>query len=241
MSLNSRLDSHQICNGEFIVLVPFAKKSQQLSSPPKPAYDSTIPPLSFQDSSMSSAANSAWLDMMSELSDVLSDSAIPSSSSYMQKFSLKKEMSMSESLEECLSTNAQKKRKVDGNHALHDILNSHSKDVFDEQIRMKISQFVGLANCLSNSKTGRCLLFERFCKRTDKECCMCPPWLKKVMKCFSFLNIFYAFFHSQQKCLTWKVIEEALKHPSNFGLDGVCISDLKNLSILSPKVILIFL
>ena len=239
MSLHSRLDSHQICSGEFIVLVPFCKKTHQFSSPQGPAEESSTASLCSHDRSISSAANSAWLDMMSDLSHMSTislDSAIPNKSSSSDKLSHEKEVLPCKTSEQT-STNTGKKRKVDGNHSLRDILSSDSKDVFDQQTSIEISRIVSSVNCLLDSNTGRCLLFERFGRKLDQHSCMCPSWLKKVLKCFSFLNILYAFFRAQCKYLTWTVIEEALKHPSNFGVDDVCISDVHNLSILCPKVI----
>lgn len=220
------------------MLVPFAKKSKQLASPHVPAEENTSPSMCSHDSSMASAADSAWLDMMGELShmsNVSSESVISNSNNSLNKSSNEKEVLMGETSEQ-LSTDTRKKRKVDSNRSLRDILSSDSKDVFDQQSRIEISRVVGSVNCLSNANTGGCLLLERFGKKLGNDSCICPSWLKKVLKCFSFLNIFYAFFHAQCKPFTWAIIEEALKHSSNFGLDDVFVSDVENLSILCPKV-----
>ncbi|XP_020277328.1 uncharacterized protein LOC109851548 [Asparagus officinalis] len=172
------------------------------------------------------------------MSNVSFESVISNSSNSLNQSSNEKEV-LKGDISVQPSTNTRKKRKVDSNRSLCDILSSDSRDVFDQQSRIEISRVVGSVNCLSNANTGGCLLIERFGNKHGNDSCICPSWLKKVLKCFSFLNIFYAFFHAQCKPLTWAIIEEALKHSSDFGLDDVFVSDVESLSILCPKSVVI--
>ena len=95
------------------------------------------------------AANSAWLDIMNDLSymsNISSDSAVPNSNSSSDKLSNGKEVLGSETSEQ-ISIITKRKRKVDSSHALHDILSSDSKDVFDQQTHIQISRIVSSVNC----------------------------------------------------------------------------------------------
>ncbi|KAJ6813656.1 uncharacterized protein M6B38_142540 [Iris pallida] len=235
LSLDSQIEPHQIKNGEFIVLVPFIKKTQQTSAKLDPSEEMVASSECCQDSLRSPAADSAWLDMMTDLSS-LSDIAPPNCSS--DKLNNEKEDVSMRDYSMKFSSSSKHKRKASSNPILHDIFCYGPKDVFHHDTSCKISQFVDSINCLTNSSTGVCLLLEEFVKTPDKDRCACPLWLKKLLKSFNLLNIFYAFFQMQNKGLTWNVIEEALKHPCSFGLDDVYISDVKNLSVLCPKVII---
>jgi len=66
--------------------------------------------------------------------------------------------------------------------------------------------------------------------------CLCPAWLKLIMKAFAFLNIFSAFHHLQQKKLTTARLEEVL---NKLGKSGIKL-DMKNIehvSLVCPKVL----
>ncbi|XP_038983505.1 uncharacterized ATP-dependent helicase YprA-like isoform X1 [Phoenix dactylifera] len=243
LRLESRMENHQIEHGEFMVLVPFTKKTQRFSVEPDPPGPQTGPSKSSRESMVSSAAESAWLDIMndlSSLSDVAGLDGAPSNFSLSNKLGGGKEEALKVEGSSKLSLNTKRKREPENDHVLRDILRSDFKNVFEQQTSDRISQFVESASCLSSPTMGSCLLFEEFFT-TSKETgqCVCPSWLKRVLKNFTFLNIFYAFFHIQGKCMTWDCIEEALKNRRRIGLDDICISDVENLSLLCPKVVVI--
>lgn len=240
LRLESHIENHQVEHGEFMVLVPFTKKNRQFSVEPDPAGPQTGPSKSSRENVVSSAADSAWHDIMndlSSLSDVAQLDGAPSNFSLSNKLGGGKEEVLKFEGYSKHSSNMKRKREPENDHMLRDILCSDFKNVLEQQTSDRISQFVESASCLSSPTKGSCLLFEEFFKTSSEaEQCVCPSWLKRVMKNFTFLNIFYAFFHIQGKFMTWDCVEEALKNHGSFGLDDVCISDVENLSLLCPKV-----
>ncbi|XP_010936422.1 uncharacterized protein [Elaeis guineensis] len=243
LRLESRIEDYQIEPGEFMVMVPFTKKSRQFSVEPDPPGPHTGPSKSSRESMVSSAADLAWLDIMndlSSLSDVSQLDGAPSNFSPSNKVGGGKEGVLKVEGSSKLSSNTKRKREPENGHILRDILCSDFKNVFEQQTSDKIRQFVESAGCLSSPTKDSCLLFEEFFKTSNEtEQCVCPSWLKRLLKNFTFLNTFYAFFHIQGKCMTWECIEGALKNRGRFGLDDACISDVENLSLLCPKVVVI--
>ncbi|THU68520.1 hypothetical protein C4D60_Mb08t04750 [Musa balbisiana] len=174
LSLDSRVDDYPVEHGEFMVLVPFTKKSGRLPVENGPLVRS--PPNRPLDSVPSPAADMAWRDIMNDLSS----------------------------------------------------LSGITKDEITPN-------GCGPSNYLSSS----CLLFEEYFRSTSmSQHCVCPSWLKRVLKNFTFINILCALFQMQKKFLTWKCIDEALKQPGTFGLENTCGSDVENLSLLCPQVVL---
>ncbi|PKA61058.1 DEAD-box ATP-dependent RNA helicase 17 [Apostasia shenzhenica] len=228
LDLNSRIDSQQIKEGEFIVLVPFVKKSQKLSSQQYPVDQSFRPSMPPGENLASQTADSTWLDTMNDISSI-AHTLHRSGISGMEK--------VEEPHDECPA----KRKKLSGNYdAIHDLLSSGSKDVFDHQICGKICELVESIKCFSNPITGTCLLLEHFAEKSlNTEQCACPLWLKRVLKAFTLLNVLYAFFYRQNKSVTWNLLEQVLKQSGIFGLDDLSTSFVEKLSLVSPKVIII--
>ncbi|XP_065021622.1 uncharacterized protein LOC103993793 isoform X4 [Musa acuminata AAA Group] len=144
--------------------------------------------------------------------------------------------------ERCRKTSMKRtcKRKLDDSHVLlRDLLCSDEKNIFDQLMSDRIRCIVESVCCLCNADSGSCLLFEEYFRSTSmSQHCVCPSWLKRVLKNFTFINILCALFQIQKKFLTWKCIDEALKQPGTFGLENTCGSDVENLSLLCPLVVL---
>ncbi|KAH7665147.1 DNA helicase protein [Dioscorea alata] len=242
LRLESRIDSVSIDNGEFLVLVPFAKKTQVVSPRNDHPEEINTQSAATEQGMMHEASHSAWKEIMNDLSsisEILPDDSIKTSFGALNNAGSSKNEGLKS---ESSGKDSFKRRKKDTvmNSTLWDIFSSKSKNVFDRETCGKVLQLVESVNCLSDSQSGKCLLFEGSVKITVKmEKCSCQFWLKKVLKTFTLLNIMYAFCQMAQKCMTLSVLEEELKHASIFGLDDLCISDVENLSRLCPKVVVI--
>ncbi|XP_020090142.1 uncharacterized protein LOC109711479 isoform X2 [Ananas comosus] len=228
LRLDSAIESLHIDRGEFIVLIPFAKKSLQLSGEVDPADQSTA---SSKPCEVSAASISAWQDIMNDLSSISQTSQADTTPKDVGPSnivnSVKEKVSM------------KRKRNGDNDCVIREILRSDFENVFEPHSSDRIRRVVEPVSCLC-SDTGCCFLFEEFFKLSNiTEQCMCPPWLKRLLKVFTFLNVFYAFFQMQCKCLTRDYLEGAMRQAHSFGLDNVSISDVETLSRLCPKVVLI--
>lgn len=239
LSLDSRVDDYPVEHGEFMVLVPFTKKSGRLPVENGPLVRS--PPNRPLDSVPSPAADMAWRDIMNDLSSLsgITKDEITRSGPSNYLSSKKGETSVGE---RCRKTLLKRtcKRKLDDSHVLlRDLLCSDEKNIFDQLMSDRIRCIVESVCCLCNADSGSCLLFEEYFRSTStSQHCVCPFWLKRVLKNFTFINILCALFQIQKKFLTWKCIDEALKQPGTFGLENTCGSDVENLSLLCPLVVL---
>ncbi|XP_018685896.1 uncharacterized protein LOC103993793 isoform X1 [Musa acuminata AAA Group] len=239
LSLDGRVDDYPVEHGEFMVLVPFIKKSGQIPVENGPPVRS--PPNRPLDSVPSPAADMAWRDIMNDLSSLsgITKDEITRSGPSNYLSSKKGETSVGE---RCRKTSMKRtcKRKLDDSHVLlRDLLCSDEKNIFDQLMSDRIRCIVESVCCLCNADSGSCLLFEEYFRSTSmSQHCVCPSWLKRVLKNFTFINILCALFQIQKKFLTWKCIDEALKQPGTFGLENTCGSDVENLSLLCPLVVL---
>lgn len=240
LRLDSAIESLHIDRGEFIVLIPFAKKSLQLSGEVDPADQSTT---SSKPCEVSAASLSAWQDIMNDLSSISQTSqaeTTPKDVGPSQADTTPKDVGPSNivnSVKEKVSM--KRKRNGDNECVIREILSSDFENVFEPHSSDRIRHVVEPVSCLC-SDTGCCFLFEEFFKLSNvTEQCMCPSWLKRLLKVFTFLNVFYAFFQMQCKCLTRDYLEGAMRQAHSFGLDNVSISDVETLSCLFPKVVLI--
>ncbi|XP_020572904.1 uncharacterized protein LOC110019546 isoform X2 [Phalaenopsis equestris] len=233
LNSDSRIDNHQIEGGEFMVLVPFTKRSPQLPSQHNSiAQDSC--PSKFKGNSVSSIADSIWLDIMGDISS-LSDIS-PNDSSNNVVGTSQRRGEESPEFEKPV-----KRRKLSDNfYSIHDILCSDFKDILDQRKSIEFCHLVESINCLSDPTTEMCFLQEYFDKGLPgDDQCACPLWLRRVLKTFTLINVLYAFFHLQRKCLTMGFLEGALKQPNIFGLDDLCFSYVEKLSLLCPTVVVV--
>ncbi|KAG0488924.1 hypothetical protein HPP92_007735 [Vanilla planifolia] len=233
LSLDDLISSLEIGEGEFMVLVPFAKKKRQLPLQLDPTMEGAEPSVRSQENQPSSAADSVWLDIMGDISS-LND--IPSDDFGAEVDSIRG----ANGEESPVIDNPEKRRKSGDFKAIEDILCSDKQDFLGKNTSDKIGKFVDSISCLSDLNTGRCLLLEFCCDECPAaENCACPLWLKKVLKTFTLLNVLYAFFHSQRNFMTWSFLNETFKQPNLFGLDELCMLDVEKLSLLSPEVVML--
>ncbi|KAI0525197.1 hypothetical protein KFK09_004589 [Dendrobium nobile] len=234
LNLNSRIGSHQIEGGQFMVLVPFTKKNQPVPLQQDPIEQDSQPLMNSGGNSQS-AADSIWLDILgdiSSMSNISTDDFSNNVDSTSQTWG-EEDVSVAEK--------PKKRRKLsDSFCTIHDLLCSDFEDIFDQNKSNKICQLVESVNCLSDPNTGMCLLQ----KYSDKgipedDQCACPLWLRRVLKTFTLMNVLYAFFHLQRKCMTLGFLKGAFNQPNMFGLDDLYISYVDKLSLLCPKVVVV--
>ncbi|KAI3726829.1 hypothetical protein L1987_66635 [Smallanthus sonchifolius] len=230
LNLQSQI-SNLISHGEFIVLIPFMKKDKQKSV--DPCTDS----LNTNQCSTSIFADSTWSDMMKDLSSLREREIDGDDSHHPVGFegaysNVQHEADMGdfESL-------------VDETLLILNTLQSCDIDELDVKSCEKFMKVLESVNCLYDPKSKNCML-----RNTNIRCgemehaadssysCLCPSWLKVVLKMFYFLNIYSTFLQVQQKKVTLLSLEEGLNRLSKFGLGFDC-ADLENLSLLCPKVI----
>ncbi|XP_072971707.1 uncharacterized protein [Typha angustifolia] len=240
LTLETQVGNFQMKNGEFLVIVPFTRKSHQFpleSAPPEEVNNSA------KCSEASSAADSTWKDIMNDLSSL---SSTPRAETTPINFGsldnldngIKKAALGGNSSN--LSLNRKRKKAGDLDDVLLELLHPDIMNLFERHTSDRVCQIVESVNCLSNPDSDRCFLFEklfRLSNETDR--CMCPPWLKRFLKVFTFLNVLYAFFQMQRTCISWDCLERVFKQPGSFALDDFGVSDVENLSVLFPKVVAI--
>ena len=241
MRLQSRIGAHSIKPGEVLVLVPFVKKVAGNNQSQK--CDQSEPEMATKAcGSMSKFANSTWSDMMQDLSFLRDDSSDGTPSvSNIGSFDVGDGRGD-------FAREAKRKRGFGCDDIILEMLEaSRSKSVMDEQNFRRLVEILELVNCLSYQDSGDCMLWRR---KASLQCsglgmhngngnsCLCPEWLKKIVKAFAFLNIFSALVQLQQETTTPTLLEQALEKLAKFGVD-LGMQDMEHLSIISPKVIYI--
>lgn len=239
LDLQSRISSHSIEVGDFIVLVPFTKKDrlhdqhQSATTPDLP--DQRLP---------SEYADLAWSDMMQDLSALNDEN--------QTRFRSANSGGRNEVMKKTSGTSPSKKkekRRLDdskqGGHIdeyITALLESDSKNIFDEENYKKLVDVLETVCCLSDPHYGDCFIAEIFlgeneCDsyREKSRTCICPLWLKNIMKGFAFLNMFSAFLQLHQEKITWSLLKQAVNWLGDSGLH-IGVIDLENVITLCPKV-----
>ncbi|XP_068668097.1 uncharacterized protein [Aristolochia californica] len=240
-----QITNNSIDSEGFVVLVPFTVKN--ILPAEHQEYDISSSLLrNSHDTSMSSASDTAWSDIMQDLS-VLSDMSTKG-----LEPSIASEDTVCGDRNSNISTLIGKqKRCLKGQKTgdmLHSILHSSCENVFGGQSCSNLHQALESANCLTNSLTGDCLLSEEFgtliIKNADmiqvahgSEFCACPTWLKKLLKSFTFLNIYSGFIQMLGQDVTYNCLKEAMNQFNSSTLGEVCLADVENLSLICPKVV----
>ncbi|KAF9587578.1 hypothetical protein IFM89_004036 [Coptis chinensis] len=206
MRMESIISSYTIEKEEFIVLVPFTKKNIQSQTHSKP-YDQLV-----KRTPSSNCTDSTWDDLMQDLS------------SFVERNRNNK------GLYEI------PKKDESRNGLVGDVINGgKSGIVLDEKGYEKVVKVMDRVNCLCDAKSLECLISKLLGFSYGKSC-HCPVWLKKLLKVFSFLNIFSGFLQMQSVDVTCDRLNGAMKKLGVFGLD-LCIEDVKQLSVLCPKIV----
>ncbi|VVB13674.1 unnamed protein product [Arabis nemorensis] len=208
LSLNSRVSDITVNGGDLLVLVPFAKKEH--SQTPKTEFS--------EPSSASRFSNSAYSGLIRECSTSTRDETAARAESRS-------------------SVGTKRKRKRDQETCpvefLRGVLESDCKDAFKGQnTEKKLAEVLKSRNCLTSPGFGKCLMS----RETSSYSCSCPDWLKLIMETFTFLNLFSSLIESLGDKLYFTCLNESLDRLAMSGV-RVGIEDVKNLSIICPKVV----
>ena len=213
LNTESSLRRYLIDDGDFVVLIPFVKRTRDLQQPEIPSENSKR----FESWTQ---ADSTWKDMMEDLKSLSDAPNAPPSDSFKPTKSNRTEF--------CLLF-------------LRNFLRN-SKSVLDSLPKCQgSSPDSGLADCLSDSDRGSCYYSYEFCRDSGNfGLCTCPVWLKRLVKCFSFLNAAHSFLIMQHRGIEWQCLRQALEHPGVHQVDEFSISDVELLMLLFPMVVNLF-
>lgn len=235
LTLHTHIGALAIHRGEFLVLIPFIKKDRPQT--PNPNFATNEVP---KQTPISSYADSAYSDMMQELSSLVdqsnNSSAQPSYKADNMFSGYKRKWDFDNSTD-CSTS------KDEGPYSfLWNVLQSPNKNIIEEQNCEKFIEVLESLNCLTNPHSGKCALLASWGNCDIGVCgdkngsCLCPSWLKRIMRAFAFLNIFSAFLQMQKEEITSAGLKVALKQLEKFGFRAG-FEDIEHISVLSPKVI----
>ncbi|CAM8938570.1 unnamed protein product [Rhodiola kirilowii] len=239
LNLKTRLDYQAISRGSFIVIIPFimkgTKKAQQCSDPVVEREQGV------ENRSSVNIADLAWQDIMNDVSDLrdISNSANDHSSEIRNPGSGVTGVGCSTFSGEKTCISEEEIR----DDLIVSILQSHNESGLLGENCITLVKVLEMVGCLSDQESGECLLYrksrilnhcESLSNKNDIRSCVCPSWLKAVLKAFTFLNIVSANLQQQGNDTTWDFLTEVLVHLENSGL-LIGLENLDALSLLCPK------
>jgi DEAD/DEAH box helicase domain-containing protein len=236
LQLHDEIGSYIIQSGEFLVLVPFAKK--ELTRLEKP--DSVLSSSNVAcNAPTSNLADTAWSNIMEDLSE-LRETAEKIDDTNVSNLERNKERTVEVEIKRGLDSEKEIELPY---HLILNTLDCTNESALGKSNCEVFSKVLELVNCLSGLPLGHCQLFKRACLMKGAcgndgggVTCLCPLWLKTVVKSFAFVNIFSAFLHLKGRKLTMSLLEEGLDQFSKFGVK-LGLHDMKHLSLLCPHVI----
>ncbi|KAJ8772204.1 hypothetical protein K2173_027381 [Erythroxylum novogranatense] len=233
LSVECGLGTLDIEPGDFFVLIPFTKKDR----PKKSEFSNNLPP---QQASISKFANSAYSDMLQELSSLFDKPAGDNTRQLNY---------------EPGRTDFGHKRKRDFDKCndswedeggpcafLWKVLQSPDKSIFEQQNCQKFVEILQSMNCLSNPDSQSCAFLAIMASGgrgvfvDNGASCLCPAWLKRILEAFAFLVILSAFLRMRRQEITLALLKEALAQLGKFG-SQVVFEDIEHLSLICPKVV----
>lgn len=237
MRLRTQIASYPIQRHEFLVLIPFTKKEKEPSRT-SDSLQHDVPHTTNASSSTSELADSTWSSIKEDLSllrDATENNASNSESG--------KEKPLETSTEGALGREKQIELPY---HLILNTLRDGGDGPLGDHNCEVFAKVLESVNCLSELPLGHCKLLKRARSKggggggvrkrvSDGAICLCPPWLKIVVKAFALVNIFSAFIYLQRRDLTSILLEEALSELAKFGIK-IGLGDIKNLSLLCPHV-----
>lgn len=246
LTLQSQISSFSIGSGDFFVLVPFAKKDRQQTQ----EIDQSAEPSMVQTGSLASKlAESAYSDIMQDLSSLKSGSSQENHPDGEVELQDRKKKAWRTSEVHSLPVKCKRKSIRDKSQGpshdiVLDLLQTSQSNILDEEKCKKFLQILEFINCLSDPVTEKCILKRDNSRDHETDpctsgfsLCLCPSWLKNIMKAFFFLNIYSTFLQLWHMRISLSGLRKALDHLTKFGCQ-VGIPDIEHLSLLCPKVIL---
>ncbi|XP_021757197.1 uncharacterized protein LOC110722235 [Chenopodium quinoa] len=244
LGVKSLIGSHSINCGEFVALMPFTKKakSQNIHSEESGVSSQTTP-----QSEPSHVAESAWRDMMEDLSYLNNTMSSEEHSGCLpDHFDKSKGVMINENLS---SNYARKRRKISqveskaglADDLISSLLRFSNRHVLDQEVCESFLKILESVHCLSDAETGNCMLSSKFNMQGNGQpaqpsCCLCPTWLTIMMQSFAFLNIFAGFLQVNHEAVTFDLVKNSLNKLRELGFCA-SVEDLKRLPDLCPKVV----
>ncbi|KAL1824977.1 hypothetical protein ACET3Z_011755 [Daucus carota] len=248
LSLGSQVSHYPTHPGDFFILIPFTKKDQKQEQKHEEVL--AAPNVTSQCSS-SNIADSTWSDLMQDLS-CLQNTATNENQPYAELQGMTFDSRTGDSRKHnvtCSSETKWRTKSVSSEHEetanslLESILQSSSNNIFDGKNCERFLHLSGLIDCLADPLSGTCLLNNAISKDSEKGpylskggLCLCPLWMKDIMKRFCFLNLYSTVLGFQGKLVTFVGLKGALDQLTESGFQ-IGILDLEQLSALCPKVV----
>uniref|UniRef100_A0A7N0TFF9 Uncharacterized protein n=1 Tax=Kalanchoe fedtschenkoi TaxID=63787 RepID=A0A7N0TFF9_KALFE len=243
LSTKTRLDCQAIGRGSFIVIIPFIKKdTNKAKQPSDPLVEKEQ---GVGNSSSVSLADLAWQDIMndmSELRDISNDAAECSSLMGNPGSGV-----TDEKAREGFNTRVFEKARISEEGVRDDlivsILQSPNKNALLGENCETLVRVLEMEDCLLDEDFKECLLYRKsrllnncasLCTENNSSSCICPSWLKAVLRAFTFLNIVSAYRQQQRTEMTWDFLTKVMVHLENSGLQ-IGVENLRSLSLLCPK------
>ncbi|KMT10853.1 hypothetical protein BVRB_5g113540 isoform A [Beta vulgaris subsp. vulgaris] len=246
LGVQSQIGSHSINPGEFIALMPFTKKEKSRNVQ---CEGSGVALQTTQQGAPSSLAESAWRDMMEDLSYLSNTVSSEEQSGCLPNSSSDKSKDEASDKKHTKNYSRKRRRKVESKAGLAEdlissLLLSSKNSVLDEDVCGKFLQVLESVHCLSDAETGNCMLLSKVDMQENGQpyqpscSCLCPPWLTIMMKTFTFLNIFAGFLqvHHESVMMTFDLVNDSLDKLRELGFCA-SVEDLKRLPDLCPKVV----
>ncbi|KAL2462078.1 ATP-dependent helicase [Abeliophyllum distichum] len=247
LKMQRGISSYSLFPGEFIVLIPFTKKDKQQTERMEEYAGPSKDP-NPKESSVNNMAESAWSELMQDLSalhDTSSNENLPNvelKSMNVEYEDNHAERKTSRTKRKRLPNRDKKEGPLDD--LLLRMLKKSSNEVLDEQNCKVFIEVLESSSCLNDPGLGTCVMGEAADMQDNKtdpctsnsSLCKCPPWLKDIMMAFSFSNIYSAFLQLRQQKITISALQGALDQLHRFGFRPG-IMELEHLSELCPQVI----
>lgn len=246
LDLQSEISSYSVGVADFFVTVPFVKKDRKHRQ--RVEASETVPKDSNSNDRLpKDSAESVWSDLMQDLScfrdmpnhEKLAEPNMTSKNSGNENGC---EMRTSSTMKRQKNLSNQDKQNPSCD-ALN-ILQTSGDGMLDEHTLQKFLKFVDSSSCVSELATGSCVMREAAvvvgCKldSCESSSCLCPLWLKDMMKTFILVNVYSAYLQLSQKQITVAAVMESMEQLHKFG-SHPGIADLEQLSRLCPQVILL--
>ncbi|KAK3225471.1 hypothetical protein Dsin_005333 [Dipteronia sinensis] len=245
LSVQSQVSSVSIEPGEFFVLILFTKKDRPQT--PKADFSKTSSSVSKHNLISKTFADSTYADMMQELSSLHEEDLSSNISSNQPKFCDSYTMDFGKVNREPLETKRKRSNQEACPYAfLWSVLRSTNTNAFEGQNCEKFVEVLESVKCLSDPKSGKCMLLREANRRSGSEgifkssnngsSCFCPDWLNKIVEAFAFVSIFNAYLQLRGEKVTLTHVKDALNQLAKFGVQ-VGIKNIEHLAILCPKVV----
>ncbi|KAL6541223.1 hypothetical protein OROHE_010931 [Orobanche hederae] len=244
LNLKSQIGNYVIGIKEFLVVVPFVIKDRKHRHGVE-AYETPSDDPNPKEQFETNLAESAWSDLMQDLSSY-QDTSNDRNLAEAGFMSMNSEDKNAYDNTTSLRTRRRKKElnnvkeKGTSYDVILSILQASGDNLFDEHKVKKFLEFMDSSSCLSSPATGSCVMRESDAlpvselDSCNSTLCLCPQWLKDLMRAFSFINIYSACLQLSRKRITISSLNRPLDQLHKIGFRSG-IAELELLSQLCPQ------